>query len=614
MQLKQPYKPLLWGLMVGCVLHSGVWAQQTPTGQALKLTDLSAFKKPNGSNWQIVGDASAPLSATLSTSKGSGILVNLPNEKNKANLLSTLEHGDIDLELDYLMAKGSNSGIYLQGRYEIQLMDSWGVKGAKIGDNGSIYQRWDDKRGAGKEGYEGQAARQNASKAPGLWQHLRISFQAPRFDAKGVKVENARIVRLELNGVAIHENVELSGPTRGPLANNEVARGPILIQGDHGAVAFRNIQYTAYDTPRPALTSLTYQVYTGAYDKEPDLKTATPASKGNAKSLSAGVVSTPSNFLIQYKGTLQVKEAGSYTMQVVGVNGFTALKVNGKSVGDWTMRSAPVTVELPAGNVPIELVYSKLNGRGAPSLGLMISGTGLRPFYLGDGNAEGMTGNENGPILIEAANPIVHRSFMDVPNGRERVRVTHAISVGSPQEVHYTYDLDKGALVQVWKGEFLDATPMWNSRGDGSSRPTGMVQRFGVPALSLSRLSSPQAAWVADTVGSQFRPKGYTLKENQPTFRYQSYGSMVEDAIQVLPGREGVKREITVEKPAADLYARLAQAERIQTLSDQLYLIGDKAYYIQLEGGVKPLIRQVNGQQELLVPMRSGKLSYSLLF
>jgi hypothetical protein len=103
----------------------------------------------------------------------------------------------------------------------------------------------------GMEGYEGYAPRQNASRAPGLWQHLKIFFQAPRFDAAGKKIENAKMLRVELNGVTLHENVELLGPTRGGMENNEVASGPLRIQGDHGAVAFRNIKVTNYDKPRP---------------------------------------------------------------------------------------------------------------------------------------------------------------------------------------------------------------------------------------------------------------------------------------------------------------------------------------------------------------------------
>jgi hypothetical protein len=118
---------------------------------------------------------------TFALTKGAGILVNTVDEKNPGHdLYFNLQHGDIDLEMDYTMAKGANSGIYLQGRYEIQLLDSWGTVNPKSSDNGGIYERWDDSKPDGMKGYEGHAPRQNASRAPGLWQHIRISFQAPK--------------------------------------------------------------------------------------------------------------------------------------------------------------------------------------------------------------------------------------------------------------------------------------------------------------------------------------------------------------------------------------------------------------------------------------------------
>lgn len=95
------------------------------------------------------------------------------------------------------------------GQYELQLRDSWGAQVITSGENGGIYERWDESRPDGQKGYQGYAPRQNVSKGPGLWQHLVVSFQAPRFNAEGQKIENARFIKVELNGVTIQENVEL---------------------------------------------------------------------------------------------------------------------------------------------------------------------------------------------------------------------------------------------------------------------------------------------------------------------------------------------------------------------------------------------------------------------
>ncbi|NJO01592.1 MAG: DUF1080 domain-containing protein [Bacteroidia bacterium] len=74
---------------------------------------------------------------------GQGILINMNNDTLKDHLLTTWEHGDIELELEVMVPKGSNSGIYLQGRYEVQLLDSWGKADPAYSDIGGIYRNWE---------------------------------------------------------------------------------------------------------------------------------------------------------------------------------------------------------------------------------------------------------------------------------------------------------------------------------------------------------------------------------------------------------------------------------------------------------------------------------------
>lgn len=592
------------GFFIMC--SAGMALNTQANGQQVPLQDLSSFKDP-GSSWQIAGSVNADLAKenTLNTGKGTGILVNLPGKKTPGqDLFTSFEHGDIDLELDYMMAAGSNSGIYLQGRYEIQLLDSWSVKTPKPGDNGGIYQRWDESRGKGNEGYEGYAPRQNASKAPGLWQHIRIAFQAPRFDASGKKIENAKILRIELNGVLIQENVSLSGPTRGAIGNDEKPFGPLRIQGDHGEVAFRNISINRYNTPVPTLSSLQYNIYTGSLNRDTDLSKLKPASTGTSKTLTANA-NTGNGAMLQYKGTVHITEAGEYNFALNASGGNGMLKVNGQEIRGRGNQK----IQLPAGDVPIEVLYAKSNNDwNSASLGLTISGPGLRDTYFGDTQ----TPDQTDPILVDAstANTIL-RSFMDAPG----MKVVHAVSVGSPSNVHYTYDMDRGTIVQVWRGNFLETTPMWHERGNGTSRPQGAVQRFGTPWFTLGRLAGEQAAWSTDTTGSGYRPKGYVLDEqDRPTFKYNVFGSAVTDEIRVAEDGHGLVRNISVENPAADLYAKLAEGAAIEEQGKGLYVIDGRSYYLSLaDAAGKPIVRDANGRKELLVPVR-GKLSYSILF
>jgi hypothetical protein len=482
MKLGLKISPGILTAFYAVVLLSGIGSVFGQTAKQIELNGLTAFKSPSKS-WQIVAGVQADLTKpnTLKFTDGIGVLLNLPDNRNKGEDLYTIEeYGDIDLDLEYLIAPGSNSGIYLQGRYEIQLIDTWGATSIRSGSNGGIYERWDDTKPEGQKGYLGYAPRQNASRAPGVWQKLRISFQAPRFDAGGNKIQNAIILRVEMNGVAIHDNVELTGVTRGSMSASEKSVGPIRIQGDHGPIAFRNIKITRFDAPRAA----------------------------------------------------------------------------------------------------VELATNP---------------------------------NAVDPILIGASENIVLRSFMDIPGGP---RIVHAVSVGSPVQVHYTYDMDNASIVQVWRGGFLNATPMWHDRGDGSSRPLGTVQRFGRPVQSMARLENAQAGWPADSAGTSYRPKGYVLDaQGRPTFKYMIHGLAITDFTSPMADGTGLTREIRVENPTNVLYFRLANASSIEETSPGLYLIDGQSYYLRLDNanGPKPTLRDQNGRKELIIPVGTV-LSYSILF
>jgi len=203
--------------------------------------DLAGWRKPTG-EWLAVKAVSLDAADVkkFAIEKGEGVLLNGAKGQT-VNLLSEHEHGDVEAHLEFVIPKGSNSGIYFQGRYEIQVYDSFGVAKDKYPgiECGGIYPRWTEKQGE----FEGHSPRVNASQAPGEWQSFDVIFRAPRFDAAGKKVRNAGFVKVTHNGKVIHENIELTGPTRAAVwENDEKALGPLMLQGDHGPVAYRNLQ------------------------------------------------------------------------------------------------------------------------------------------------------------------------------------------------------------------------------------------------------------------------------------------------------------------------------------------------------------------------------------
>ena len=190
-------------------------------------------KAASRSKWSVVSAVSLDPknSGRLVGKEGAGVLLN-GDDGRGVDLLSETQHGDCKLHIEFNVAKGSNSGVYFQGQYEVQILDSFGKKDKdlKYGDCGGIYDH--------------AAPKENASKAPGEWQVFEITFQAPRFDEKGKKTENARFLKVLHNGVIIHENVEVKRPTTASLGGAERPLGPLMLQGDHGPVAFRNIRLT----------------------------------------------------------------------------------------------------------------------------------------------------------------------------------------------------------------------------------------------------------------------------------------------------------------------------------------------------------------------------------
>ncbi len=174
----------------------------------------------------------------LGSAPGFGVLVNGKTGFTE-DLVSKVEFGDVRAHIEFKVAKGSNSGVYFMGRYEIQVFDSWGKEKSIHSDCGGIYQRWDDKRVI--KGYEGHSPRCNASFKPGEWQTFDVIFKAPRFNSQGDKIANAEFVKVVHNGKVIHENVQLTGTTRAATFQDEKAFGPLMLQGDHGPVAYRNV-------------------------------------------------------------------------------------------------------------------------------------------------------------------------------------------------------------------------------------------------------------------------------------------------------------------------------------------------------------------------------------
>jgi hypothetical protein len=170
-------------------------------GAAIRLfngTDISGWRVIGGENrWQ----------------GASGVL---RNGGSGGNLVTERAFNDFKLHVEFRYPKGSNSGIYLRGRYEVQIADS--IPPEPVNDLlGSVY------------GFLSPS--EIANRKPDEWQSYDITLLG-------------RMVTIVLNGKTVISNQEIPGITGGALDSDEGAPGPLMLQGDHGVVEYRNIVLT----------------------------------------------------------------------------------------------------------------------------------------------------------------------------------------------------------------------------------------------------------------------------------------------------------------------------------------------------------------------------------
>ncbi|MFD2163084.1 family 16 glycoside hydrolase [Paradesertivirga mongoliensis] len=449
-------------LLISTALSFGAMAQ-SPAATNVPLTSLNSFRNA-GNDWKLYSwtsmDPQRP--GKIKVKPGTGILV---NTKNETTLVMESQPGDSEIEFDFMISKNSRPSVFVQG-YEIKLTDSHLKQVPAFSDMAGIVL-------SAQTGPKGFPASMNAAKAPGLWQHLKIRFRAPRFDASGAKIAGARFEDITLNGVLVHAQTELPdiGKTNAGLA----------FKGEAGPVAFRNVSYRQLPQAQPSPSSGRYR---------------------------------------------------------------------------------------PATN----------------------------------------------PISLDPTDsPYILRSFLNFNSGKR----THAVSVGSPGGINYSYDLKQGTLLQVWRGQFLNMTDMWHERGEPqTAKPLGSVILLSEePALAV--LSDPSATWPAAIPFDDFANKGYSLDANGlPTFRYRLGTADIADKMEPDANSGGLRRSISIENAPANMYMVIARSKLIEALGKGLYSVNNSEYFIRIPKKTKPILRATASGQELIIPTarQSSQVSYSIIW
>ncbi|MEY2880251.1 MAG: hypothetical protein RLZZ15_2631, partial [Verrucomicrobiota bacterium] len=586
-------------------------AQSALPPERVPLDSLAAFR-PTAANWKIAGDLAGDprRDKTLTATEGTGVLVCQATTEARGQLFTTWEHGDLEVDLEFLMLPGADSGLYFQGRYELQVRDSWGKAAATASDNGGLLPAYDESKPAAERNTGGSAPKANASRAPGLWQRLHVEFEAPRFDASGTKTRNARFVRVLLNGFTIQENVECLGATRGGAFKDEAALGPLMIQGNNllPGHAIRRLAVKRFTGEKISTADLRYKLYAGNYTAVGAYDTETPKAEGALEHFSHAAVEKTGRFALAISGTLTVPRAGAYRFSTE-TSGPSRLLIDSQpAVTPLDRSGAAGIVTLAAGPHAFRLDLVQ-GGPMRPTLELTAEGPGIAPHALTvpEENAApksaatkkgGRGGRKSAPtkkLVVEPTDRVlVQRGFVPF-DPRKRL---YALSVGSPAGAHFAYDSETGTVLRAWRGSFLDTYAMWENRGnDQTAVANGPALTFhGKPTLALIE-NAATGDW-PEQADALWTARGYTLDaDGTPTFLGKLSDIDVRDRLVASANGRGLTRTIELKGklPSWSTWVLLAESAAIAPQPGGGWVIGEREWFLDWPAGAahQPVVRYV---------------------
>ena len=404
---------------------------------------------------------------------------------------SNIRLGDSVVTLEYLTDLDSKAGIYLQGRYELSLVDADQDQSLTFADAGGVQSRMPE--------VQGVAPLTDVEQPAGQWQTLKIKFRAPRYDEASNKIANAVILEAELNGETVQRNTIVPSFTADPLNVWETSSGPILIRVREGQLAVRSFDV------RPAdFSSVSLPASNGAETNEESLidfvsmgKSAFQSfgcSECHAVTANDSSTKTGPNLFGLFKSTArerQIVEASESHRFTVKAD-FNYLERSVRSPGTELAIYEQGDKQGEA-FLPIMPPYMKqtLPDQQLDAIGYYLQT--LNPVW------------EQGPVikLVESSGPEKYDPLQDDLQFlvTDRVRLqrgpmegvsARTIHVGLPNGVNYSFDPRILGIAKVWQGGFLDMSGELTNRG-GSGLKTGFESReidLGEQAVLVAPLSA----------------------------------------------------------------------------------------------------------------------------
>jgi hypothetical protein len=395
-----------------------------------------------------------------------------------------------------------------------------------------------------------------------------------------------------------------------------------MFQGDHGAVAIRNLAYKRFDADAHlAVEKLGYQLHSSAFAKIGDYDSRQPTATGVPDRFSQAAVEKTGKFALVLTGSLNLTRAGEYAFTPETTSPVRLLIDNRPVIIPLERGGQAGTITLAAGTHSVRLDFLH-TGNNRPALDIIAEGPGLAPHSLSGSENAGPAGgrrfttNQKKLALEPSADRVrMQRGFVPF----EPKKRLYATSVGTPQGVHYAYDLETGALLRAWRGTWIDTAEMWEGRGEPQlAKPTGPTLTLTAkPTVAL--IDYPRAAGWPASADALHSSQGYTLEANgQPVFLSKISDVSIRDRLAPSADGKALTRRLDFKGSLAswETQVLLAEAAVITAQPRGGWVVGDREYYIDwpADSVHQPTLRKVGDQQLLFVRLSKSTLEAPLAY
>lgn len=466
-----------------------------------------------------------------------------------------LDHEDLTLRFSFRADAGAKGRIMVRGKYALDLPSMV---------------------------FAGSSPNQSLALSPGIWHDVEVQYIASAKEVPAI----APVVYL--NGNPIFYQL--------PLPSTSVKDGPLRLIVDKGNIEIADARYAPVAgrtsvVNAEGIVELNVPLLHYEYFHLPEGSTgfdgwqsSDPFKSGYINRVDLNSIRERStDYAVRFTGTLSVPETAAYYFNTWG-SGKTDFFLDGRLVAghagahtDWETSDS---LRLKAGDHELELRIVQHNAWNVNRISYRKAGTEEEVRFL-NAMEERVTIATPAPtdprILVADAEPFLLRSFLYFPAPKiyePASKRTHIVSVGEERGPHYSVDLQTGALLQVWRGDFADVHEMWEGRGEPQvMRPLGVAIQFdGTPLVA----ASAENRWPSapdEPENDNFQHLAYELGEDgRPTFIYDADGHSISDRI--IPEGDGLLREITHSVGGNGVYyAQLAAARSIRETAPGEYVL-----------------------------------------